>query len=1197
MDGLLAKLEISAAVLLTACDAQARRQAEAQIIQLREQPRPYDLCCFILNKTSNEYLIYEAGRCLSRAVVKEWNELFAPSFDQGEACKAKQLLSFVLSWAELRGSQISAAPRQRVLGAAGALAKRAAAAFAEQVAAAWRSTSTDTPVSMTPSQRRWTRHRVLTNPPDDPGPPCDLMLRLVEHIENLVRPLLECGVEDPLPKQDSACQKCLLGLCVMSALLDEVSNAEDSVHFEMVLEAHIFLRARFQDFELVRLFHLLLCVIDWVIRRWSNAQLTSSQLEQNELIFRLVSCLDCIGSWDFLPRELVGFYTSRLRRANREMCFRPSLKWSPIFGPEAMSNTLLLLIKLHTLVRQSDMLGTRTLSFLTRLTAMTGPLTEPVTPLSVPSDDPGSSGASSMDGHGPVSSTACRLHILTCMDYLTYWLDDGADEVSNTSAVLRAFPPDHQRIVNEECQKRLVDPACVPRLALHQLMPYELPIFSELMQDIVIRSPRAWEPVATCLSLPSSSAAEWDSACDTQSVYQHAMLSLVVIDRFFVRMCTLIIQCLKFLATASLSVDGDGQPAHEAIERLFNNWIDLFESIPSSGSDLAAGDSADLVFEPGSHEFTYPGTDNLPLPLTTGNLDELDNRTHEIKKLLHILTVNVSRHRIRLFQFYLLSKLGPSVGLRPAGQPEEHIDLDLDEDDLIAYEDSLFACGSCGVAAPDYSIKLLLQLVDERIAQLIRTHGEPVSQATLDLYEDLHWILLVTGHFLVPGPSSLSKVVRSVFDWYTEFSIPHQLVVVNNEASVDCVMSCRLLHLAASGQFSAFSEAWPPPKVQLDNVPLFLRLIASLYRLLWLQAGSGLGSAQLIQDNLWLLARFAVAYLCHLSFDRELSSPPLRDSSILAILNENLSVLKKASGGTTYGGDLFSQDGDKENETVLFTETRTVCIRGLLTCAGLTLNKWLYEPQVLSKAAGLIQVVGRYSLLASKILRYPAWYELCSVLFNVEESTRIWPNITTDSLMALTESCLCGSYAVDEDTLCIPPSRRPSDGNTEPLFFQLLHGLREHQHRVLAQFTQSRSTVNSLAADDLVRCLASLRGLARAIGWLSAHGKTQSDLISLAWTSALYPALESGAQVLMLQCHNSSEIVQAVFSLFSEVADSCLIYLANVPLGPQLVHTSTAVDTHKVLGSTASASFLSVTMRLCQQYVKQNLSEYSLIPI
>ncbi|GAA50760.1 exportin-4 [Clonorchis sinensis] len=1133
MDGvnfLIAELEEAALLQLNARTADQRKLAEERILQFRSQAQPYDLCCTIMSWTtclifmditstrmsslyrylrsgtacmasrdqsSNDYLLYEAGRCLSHAVVREWDTVFASATGESVNPKANQLLSFLLKWAEQRGTQAEAS------------------------------------------------------------------------------------------------QRCLLGLCILCALLDELSNSEDSTQVNLVLEAHIFLRARFQDHELLRLFHSLLWLIDRLLQHWAHVPLSSLNAEHNEIIFRIVCCMDSIMSWDFLPRELVGFYAARPRRSDHESCFRPSAKWSSVFGSEALPSTILLLIKLHTFTRSSDILGTRTLCCLSRLSAMTGPLTDPVTNLSELSEI-GSNQTTTWEDYGLVSSSACRFHILTCMDNLNFWLIDASDDISNTSSVLSAFPPEQQSLFTQECSKCLANPLYIPHLPLDQLSPYELPILSELTQNIVLRISRAWEPVRVALSLPSSLAAGCRLNSDPQSIFQYAIMALVVLDRFFIRMYTLIVQCLQFMAQYSPDPDGSEKSAHEAVERLFNGWIDLVESIPSVGRSF----TIDGNFSQSDCLGTCAAS-HLPVPLTTGNLKEQEGQAHQIRTLLHAMESNIGQLRIRLFQSYLLSKLGAPVGLRRSTQEsEEDIDLELDECDMIASEDSLFACGACGLAAPEDSTKLLLQLLDDRTEKLIRSHSQVLHQPLDDLYEDLHWILLVTGHFIVSGPASLASIQRSGTTWDTEFSVPYPLLRVNKDDAVDIQMSCRLL--CASASEVPNSEHWPPSAISVDRVPILIRLLASLYRLLWLQTNLGIGSALLIQDNLWLMTRFVVAYICQNPVDPEALTENKNTFPILTILQTTTPTPKAAHFGQTTSG-LLPTDANRENHTSAAPDVSRVCIQGLLSCAWFALNKWSSEPQVLSSAICLIRALGRHAPNTSSNLVCPAWYEICALFCGSDSANPVWSNITPDSLTELTEACLCGSWAIDKERLSPNLANRSTSSGSEPLLLQLVHSLRERLINVLAPFCHPSSTVDSLTTDGLIRCLATLRGLARAVGALAAQSEAATDLISLVWTSVLYPALENCSNLLIPRFHNCSEIVQSVVSLFSDVADSCLIYLANVPSSVAERHLPTPLGDRPSSGNTANSSrktsassnYLNLTATLCRHYAKQNTNKSS----
>ncbi|VDP09853.1 unnamed protein product, partial [Schistosoma margrebowiei] len=85
-------------------------------------------------------------------------------------------------------------------------------------------------------------------------------------------------------------------------------------------------------------------------------------------------------------------------------------------------------------------------------------------------------------------------------------------------------------------------------------------------------------------------------------------------------------------------------------------------------------------------------------------------------------------------------------------------------------QDSLFAVGSCGLSTPEESVTTLVRLINERVTQLIQLQSCE-SLKSFDLFEDIHWLLLISGHFLVSGPASLTSVLRMGSPWDTQFSV------------------------------------------------------------------------------------------------------------------------------------------------------------------------------------------------------------------------------------------------------------------------------------------------------------------------------------------------------------------------------------------------------------------------------------------
>ncbi|KAA0189280.1 hypothetical protein FBUS_09516, partial [Fasciolopsis buskii] len=521
--------------------------------------------------------------------------------------------------------------------------------------------------------------------------------------------------------------------------------------------------------------------------------------------------------------------------------------------------------------------------------------------------------------------------------------------------------------------------------------------------------------------------------------------------------------------------------------------------------------------------------------------------------------------------------------------------------------DSLFAAGACGLADAQQSCDLLLRLIDERVDKLVQLHNQAPDQATIDLYEDLHWLLLVAGQFIVTGPALLSRVLRPSCNWGAEFFVPQALLHLAVDEPVDIGASRCLLQMAASGHCVNPDDPWPPRNVMVHQIPSFIRLISSVIRLLWLQVRLGLGSAQLAEDNFWLTTRFALVYLCYHVLDREALMANKPRSPILAILQDETSEPYPAHQGRNQNEVAVRQLRcvDKENRADgLITDTTRCCIQGLLTCARLALESWSSEPQVITSATTLIEVFSRNSPNPSSNLVCPAWYDICAVLCGgIKEQNEIWPSLTPDSLIDLVQSCLCGSWAIDRQRIIPAFEQLHSAADSEPLLLQLLHSLRDRLLHVTSQFSgysrgdaATATTVNNPAMGNLVTGLSASRGIARAVGSLAAQSDSVTDLVSYVWTGLLLPVLNSGANVLILRCHNSSEVVQTLFHLFSEVADSCLIYLANVPSAQLDDQTSAASDPTTTLGSVASSVFLDLVVTLCQNYAKQNVGKVSFEP-
>ncbi|VEL34819.1 unnamed protein product [Protopolystoma xenopodis] len=387
-------------------------------------------------------------------------------------------------------------------------------------------------------------------------------------------------------------------------------------------------------------------------------------------------------------------------------------------------------------------------------------------------------------------------------------------------------------------------PASFSGVGISNLQPYELVLLAEFMLSLSLRANQLWEPVCKILALAATTAAVTTTsgglssssssstaasgtaleshrgvadgqsasgggaalgpsseveASATVAILELSLVSLVVMDRFLANFQALIIRCIEVESDRAANSDDTGQ-AREAMERLFACWSELADSVPPSSS-----------------------CSNLKIE-TLHNMKSADPKIEYIRRLLIGLHSRVDALQFQLFQVYLASKLARPVGFRGAGggrgflgqtmegltvteisalevgvlahfdagdgaeEDRSEINLDLDEDDLVSYEDSLYVSGICGLTRPDLAVDLLTQLLYDRSCRLAAAASMVSAKVPFDsapstrpdfpirILEDLHWLVLIAGHLLVIGPGSLSAFVRFTSPWAeSDFSVSHWL--------------------------------------------------------------------------------------------------------------------------------------------------------------------------------------------------------------------------------------------------------------------------------------------------------------------------------------------------------------------------------------------------------------------------------------
>ncbi len=127
------------------------------------------------------------------------------------------------------------------------------------------------------------------------------------------------------------------------------------------------------------------------------------------------------------------------------------------------------------------------------------------------------------------------------------------------------------------------------------------------------------------------------------------------------------------------------------------------------------------------------------------------------------------RSAIEIFNTYLQCHLAAPDGIRGISRDangaddDDEID-DTEESDRVRYKEPLATVGALAREALAHSLTVLLQLLESRLSRLhgqiqrLISHGERIIDRPLaDLYEDIHWLLLVAGElitFYIIRPSS-----------------------------------------------------------------------------------------------------------------------------------------------------------------------------------------------------------------------------------------------------------------------------------------------------------------------------------------------------------------------------------------------------------------------------------------------------------
>ncbi|VDD75762.1 unnamed protein product, partial [Mesocestoides corti] len=1166
--------------------------------------RPFKLAkptlTFVIGTSRNPQVLYEVGKCLSNAVIREWSTVLCPdnqlNSDSMVESMPYHLLCFLLRWVassghEVRANtalqvssrgdfsisrpQVAAFARRSVLGAVTAIVKRAAAAQAESHVAG---------LSLGGSAHARGPPTLTWPPFSNPGPPNCLVTFFLDELSHLLAPVsasyqalreVECrrlcrntsafvrlGNDDQTAEKfanldmDQESSRLSFGLAILSAFLDEMNDSDqDAASLNLSLESHAF--------ELLQIFQILLRLVESLIRvhDWPTPNLNN-----DETTYHLVHCFEVITSWNFLPEHIVDFTCLRptMRRTRN---FRPCDRWECVFGVRGISLTLSLLLKqydffselrpllllpfqLHSHLRSVPTFSCRILTSVVALTSLTGPL---------------------VSGH---TNSPLAEHVSICMSGLARSLTPlAADPLSGVTALLVSQTEPRADDLNLYAEgvvpySRLAEvEAAFPVFPSTGFHSYELPLLAEMGVNLLRRLVdvcTVLEGFAVGMGWPTTGGEDVLSRLFFYLSAMDAFLGLVknilLKDPCQLRLISSIFfQCLLLEAgvggtDGDVDVEDQVTAAHEASERLFAYLSDISNVVPR----FASSDSA-ISFTTG------------PTAVRGKYIWFRYQMMEVLKRACVKVRANFQRHQRELIKAYFSSHLAAPIGFRKdstnggsGGATNEEFDLDIDDDDQMAYEDSLFTIGQFSSSAEGNAmasvVELLVGLLEERVVLLANSPAPDNCNVTL--LEDVHWLLLFVGHVLVTGPSKLGASKGAQPAWDSDFSVLPvcSLLKPNSECSdTQCrvVDGARDLHVggiravpsvlsegnrkyAVHGtSVGAIVVAVSTPQHFWPSVLAQPTLFGVLFRLLSLQVSSRIGSAQLTEDSLWVFVRLTLTY-----FSSNNPNGHLEDCEVEST-NEQLSLLRALLRPPT--SNHYSAPGFSCAENVT---------SALILAARLAMSTWLGEPKITAMASCLLAVIARHSLVSASLSKENAnptrsWIELCGLVCGPNATVDTWPSLLPETLTELVDTCARGCWCLRAST-CSDVGVH-NGNNVVNLFYQFVEELRSRLSCLFASETPGEGDVDPSLS--LAPCLAAVAGLARASRWIVTNGShslssappVEGDLMDFLWTGTFLPILQNCSTRLLQRYHVYHDFVVTLVALFSEVADNCLLYLANCP--------------------------------------------------
>ncbi|XP_026232169.1 exportin-4 [Anabas testudineus] len=389
---------------------------------------------------------------------------------------------------------------------------------------------------------------------------------------------------------------------------------------------------------------------------------------------------------------------------------------------------------------------------------------------------------------------------------------------------------------------------------------------------------------------------------------------------------------------------------------------------------------------------------------------------------------------IQVFNSYIQCHLAAPDGTRNlsvngiSSHDEEEIN-ELQEDDRELFSDQLSSIGMLGRVAADHCIPLLTSLLEDRVTrlhgQLQRTQqhlmassdpGSVDRKVLDDLYEDIHWLILVSGYLLADDPQGETPLIPSEV---MEFSIKH---------STEVDINTTLQILGSPGEKASSI----PGCNRTDSV---IRLLSAVLRTSEVESRATraslteLLSPQMGKDIVWFLRRWAKTYL---------------------LVEEKLYEQISIPLSTAFGAD---------------TEGAQWIVGYLLEKVINNLSVWSSETELANDTVELLVTLVEKRERANIVVQCESWWSLAKQFASRSPPLHLLSSSVQRSLM---KALVLGGFAnMDSDT-------------KQQYWAEVLHPLQQRFLNLINQENFAQISQEEAVKQEIVATLEALCGIAEA---------------------------------------------------------------------------------------------------------------------